>query len=161
MTSPRFRINLPLVIFLVAILSFAGWIAYEAMKLPPKWQPGRDPPPTAQASPGPSLAGPPPGPGGSADALVQELQLQRARMEVERLLMALPPPFVEPIDVSSGSPVVRLRYRVYITRYLPSLMPDIAAQDFQPGTYRLVLEFNGALRDHPLQSVRITPFKKN
>jgi hypothetical protein len=164
MTFAKFATNAPLVIFVSACLAFAGWLVYDSVKGPaatagrtereyrhmPSVTPGQSGP-TPGTVPMPTPMG-----GANADALLDQLQLGTSRIDTERALIALLPPFVEPVDMSSGSPVLRSRYRVYLSRYRSEMTPDITQQDFLAGSYRLVLEFDGQVHHHPLRSIKIT-----
>jgi hypothetical protein len=92
----------------------------------------------------------------NAEKYLDLIQLNMPRLVVERHLAPMVA-YVGPVDMRSGSPMLVLRYRCDLTRYVPQLMPDIGPQDFVPGVYNIRLEFDGTAEDHPLRGVRIFP----
>jgi hypothetical protein len=162
MTTDKFATNAPFVIFGTACLAFAGWLIYDGVKATTANRSershrlsGNNPEPTG-AMVRPSI----PPPGGPHDELLDQLRVGMFRVEAEKSLAPLTPFVVEPVDMTSGLPVLRSRYRVYLERCHPELMPDINPQEFQPAYFRLILEFKGDLMNHPLQDIKLTLSRK-
>lgn len=137
----------PFLIFGAAVLTFAGWIAYDSTattELSPAGLTRSDPTATAP------------------DGVPIEIRLGAVhpgfpRAHIEQQLAALQPLDVEPIDLSSGTPVIRSRYRVTLTRPVPHLTPRVPPHRFQPGQYLLTVQFDGSKHGHPLLHAELTP----
>jgi hypothetical protein len=67
---------------------------------------------------------------------------------------------VPPVDLSSGSPVLRTRYVVYLARPAARLLPGAKPEDVRPGSYAVTLEFDGAAANHPLLRVEVEPVRR-
>jgi hypothetical protein len=63
------------------------------------------------------------------------------------------------VDLSSGSPVLRTRYSVYLTRPGLKHAPGATAA-FRPGIHNVTLEFDGAAPNHPLLRADVTPGRR-
>ena len=137
----------PLLIFAGAVLMFSGWIACESVQGPAKTRGA------AQSSPGggSEFAGPPP------EAVLGIVQVGTPRPIIERELAILPAPEVDPIDTSTGTAVLRLRYRFPLVRFNPHLMPGTPPHAFKPGKYVLTLDFDGGKPGHPLLRAELVP----
>lgn len=150
MGTTKFASAPPLLIFVTVIVAFTGWVIYES-----------------RANTTQNKAGPPsPVPGGPigapADALLGAIHRGVPRLVIERHLISLPPAVVEPIDLSSGAPVLRSRYHILLHHPAPPhLMPGCAPHMFRPGLYLLILEFDGRVPGHPLMSAVLTPVGPN
>lgn len=139
----------PLLIFAGAVLMFSGWIACESVQGPSKTKGA------AQQSPpggiGNEHIGPPP------EALLSVVQVGTPRPLIERELAMLPAPEVDPIDTSTGTAVLRVRYRFPLARFIPHLMPGTHPHTFKPGKHVLTLDFDGGKPGHPLLRAELVP----
>jgi hypothetical protein len=138
----------PLAVFGAAILMFGGWIAWEAIRTPDRntrdaAQPGR-----------PSHLEPPVPP---AEAALGVVHVGNPRWLIERHFDSFAPPQLDPIDVTSGAPVLRARYHLPLMHPVPHLMPNFRPHEFRPGPYLLALEFDGSKPGHPLMHAELTP----
>jgi hypothetical protein len=140
----------PLLIFAGAVLMFSGWIACESVQGPAKTRGA------AQQSPQGGVGGEPTG-GPPPEALLGVVQVGTPRPLIERELSVLPAPEVDPIDTTSGTAVLRVRYRFPLARFVPHLMPGSHPHTFKPGKYVLALDFDGGKPGHPLLRGELVP----
>jgi hypothetical protein len=132
----------PVTLLAVVAAGFAGWTAFEATRTPA--------PPSAAVGPGdvppPEVLLP--------SKLLSTVQPGMPRPVVEDHLRALPPGDVESVDYTSGSPLYRVRYHVYLLHPLPQVeFPE----SFRPGPHVVVLTFDGQRPGHPLANLSAVP----
>jgi hypothetical protein len=139
----------PVLVFGVAVFAFGGWIACESGRGPGKPRAGAQHRSQPEDAPEPHFGRPP-------EAMLGIVHVGTPRAIIERDLSVLPPPDVEPIDLSSGAPVLRVRYRLHLPRFVPQLLPGTHPIDFRPGPYLLTMEFDGQQRGHPLTRAELT-----
>jgi hypothetical protein len=157
----------PLAVLAAALVTFAGWITYEAVRTqpPPENEAGvQGQPPVSHARGAPRFGGPSPvslsaelGEQAPPQSALLAIHPGKPRWLTERQLDSLPPPAVDPIDLTSGVPVLRARYHVFVAHLIPHLMPNIMPHEFRPGMYTMLLEFDGYRPGHPLQRARLVP----
>jgi hypothetical protein len=140
---------LPILVFVFAIVLFGGWIAYDCTLVPEDepFEP-REPCPAVPQKEFPHVP---------VELLLERVRLGNPRPILERQLDSLPPPQVDPIDVSSGAVVLRSRYVLSLLHPIPRLMAHPLPTDFRPGLYVLVLEYDGSKSGHPLLHAELLP----
>jgi hypothetical protein len=162
----------PVLVLGVATLLFGAWVAsesaagagrltYQAAAEFRDTDLDADPPELPSAHPGGTCAdtpdGPPdrPHPGGRdrhgppPELLLGALHPGRPRAAVERHLRSLPSAGREPIESSTGGPLVRMRYLVTHLMAHPIHSP--------PGPHVLTLDFDGLRGGQPLVRAELVP----
>ncbi|MBP3955692.1 hypothetical protein J8F10_10405 [Gemmata sp. G18] len=140
----------PVVLLGAVVLAFVGWVAHEAIS----GQGATSVAGSEQSEPADVARAPHNLP---VEVVIGGLHVGQPRLFVEHQLMAMSVGDIEPIDLSAGMPVLRTRYRVYISRPLPHLNPSIPPHMFRPGSYMLTLQFDGRHPGHPLFRIDLTP----
>ena len=133
----RHVLSAPVVVFAVAATGFVAWVASDTRS------PTRTPPTSVAETDTIKPPGPP------HAIVLSALHPGAPRAFIERRLIVLPPPIHEPIDLSGGSPVCRVRYVVYLSHPVPQLQETLH-KDFVPGPHLLTLEFDGGADGQPL-----------
>lgn len=153
MASTRLAGVMPYAVFVAASGGFTAWVATDAVR-----------PSGAEGSAGAAPAAVPEVRGmravavvPSGDLLLEGLEPGLSRLAVEQRFATQPAVAVEPVDFSSGTPVLRSRYAVHLSRPFPPLMPQVGPEEFRPGPYAITLEFNGGMPDHPLIRAELAP----
>jgi hypothetical protein len=145
MATSRLASAMPYAVFLVAVGGFVAWLALDAAR-----------PPTREAPPDPpdarTVAVP-----AAGDSALEAIQPGMPRLLVEQRFAHRSSAAVEPVDFSAGSPVLRTRYVVHLSRPVEALMPDLQPGEFRPGPHKLTLEFDGARPGHPLLRAELAP----
>jgi hypothetical protein len=138
----------PVLIFILVVVGFAGWVVYESRATPGPAN-SRRPRPEPPENHGPGMPG---------DALLAGLHPGMPRQVAERHLLPLPPGADDPVDLSSGTPVMRSHYHIHLSHPAPPhLVPPCAPHTFRPGPNVLTLEFDGRFPGHPLMRVLLAP----
>lgn len=96
----------------------------------------------------------------AGETVLEGIEPGMSRLVVEQRFAGQSSVTVEPVDLSSGVPVLRSRYVVQVSRPFPSMMPGAGPGQFHPGPYAVTLEFNGAAPDHPLIRAALAPARK-
>jgi hypothetical protein len=96
----------------------------------------------------------------AADSSLEAIQPGMPRLLVEQRFGPRNSVGVEPVDLSSGLPVLRTRYVVHLSRPVEALMPDLKPGQFRPGQHQLTLEFDGARPGHPLLRAEVSPTRR-
>ena len=148
----------PVGVFGAAILMFGGWIAWESDRAPDRHV-GADRQPVPPPSIGPTI-GLTTGPNGlPLEVALGTVHVGSPRWIIEQRLNSLPHPEYDPIDSTSGTPVLRSRYYLHLTHPFPHLMPNFRPREFRAGAYTLVLDFDGSRSGHPLLTAELVPMQ--
>lgn len=141
----------PLAVLIAATIAFAGWIAYDAFQSAGTSELAET---TSNREPG---YWPPRMP---TDQLLMSLHVGMPRSIAQRHLAQLPP---APVDteavsvVSTGMQTLETAYLVRLHQPIPHLLPPHYLHAFQPGDYRLIVEYATDRPGTPITRLNLVP----
>jgi hypothetical protein len=135
-------------ILIAAAIAFAAWIAHDAFQFANNSETAET---TNSREPG---YWPPRMP---ADQLLMSLHVGMPRSIAQRHLAQLPPAPVDTEAISTGMQTLETAYRVTLHRPIPHLLPPHYLHAFQPGEYRLTVEYATDRPGAPITRLNLAP----
>ncbi len=145
--APRMLCS-PLAVLIAATIVFTGWIGYDAFQSAENSETTET---TNNREPGYWPLRMPP------DQLLMSLHVGMPRSIALRHLVQLPPAPVDTEAVSTGMQTLETAYLVALHQPIPHLLPPDYLHAFQPGDYRLIVEYATDRPGNPITRLHLVP----